>query len=276
MAGFGPAAGLSGRGDVVITVKKIFWFMPTGNEIMKLAGELLKAGDLNPGQRRRMLALLTNYFERVDPQNFDRDLAEKDWVIVLCDHKGEIQGFSTQMLLSTVTEGVNVRAIFSGDTIVDKQFWGDHALVKIWAQLIREVIRRFPDDKLYWFLISMGYKTYRYLPVYFYSFYPCGQQATPAFEQKILDRLAGEKFGPAYRRQDGVIHYQHPRECLRPGVADISAARLQDPHIKFFVERNPHFGAGDELACLVELKADNMKPFFRRIVFGRPQKEKVA
>jgi hypothetical protein len=40
-------------------------------------------------------------------------------------------------------------------------------------------------------------------------------------------------------------------------VARVDAARLQDPHVAFFVQRNPRHAEGDELACLTRVHPDN-------------------
>ena len=43
------------------------------------------------------------------------------------------------------------------------------------------------------------------------------------------------------------------KDRLRPGVADPPGGRLRDPHVRFFLERNPGHAAGDELCCIAPL-----------------------
>jgi len=43
---------------------------------------------------------------------------------------------------------------------------------------------------------------------------------------------------------------------------------MDDPHVAFFVRRNPGHARGDELACLCELNESNLTRAGRRMVFG--------
>ena len=41
---------------------------------------------------------------------------------------------------------------------------------------------------------------------------------------------------------------------------------MNDPHVAFFLKRNPGHGDGDELVCLTELSDDNLTRAGRRMV----------
>ena len=55
-----------------------------------------------------------------------------------------------------------------------------------------------PDSELYWLLTSKGYKTYRFLPVFFHQFYPCCAAETPALEKELLEGVASQRFGKRF------------------------------------------------------------------------------
>jgi hypothetical protein len=67
--------------------------------------------------------------------------------------------------------GRPVVAFFSGDTIVDAAAWGDggNALPRLFARHVFALAaaerRADPAAAVYWYLISSGYKTYRFLPI---------------------------------------------------------------------------------------------------------------
>ncbi|HEX2325326.1 MAG TPA: hypothetical protein VHQ00_07985, partial [Chloroflexota bacterium] len=100
----------------------------------RVAGEVRTVASLEACERRELLALLRRYFVGVSPGQFERDLAEKEWVILLRDAaSGATRGFSTLMRLETVLDGPGepagpggrrVVAFFSGDTVVDRAYWG--------------------------------------------------------------------------------------------------------------------------------------------------------
>ena len=63
------------------------------------------------------------------------------------------------------------------------------------------------------------------------------------------------------------MRFERP-QILRPHLAGIPPQRMDDPHVAFFVRRNPGHIRGDELACLCELSEDNLTRAGRRMVFG--------
>jgi hypothetical protein len=113
--------------------------------------------------------------------------------------------------------------------------------------------------KNYWLLISKGYKTYRFLPVYFKKFYPCPETEVPLFEKKVMDTFCTMKFGSHYDPLAGILHMVGERDYLKPGVAEITSARLKNKYIRFFVSKNPQHAEGDELVCITSLAKDNFK-----------------
>jgi len=57
-----------------------------------VTGTLLPRTDLTRSQRAAMLALMQEHFAGVTEELFDRDLAEKNWVILLEDDRGQLRG----------------------------------------------------------------------------------------------------------------------------------------------------------------------------------------
>jgi len=204
---------------------------------------VLPRAELTRRDRDAMFALYTTYFATGDRVTFERDLAEKEWVILLCDEDGAIAGFSTLMRMHVC--GATV--FFSGDTIVARHRWGSLDLPRLWAQHVFA----HAGASTYWFLISSGYRTYRFLPLFFREFYPRERGMKP-----LLDAIATTKFGESYDPATGVIRLATPAP-LRDGISD-PAERLHDPDVRFFVEANPGHANGDELACLVRVGADNL------------------
>ncbi|HEY9765983.1 MAG TPA: hypothetical protein V6C82_06440, partial [Chroococcales cyanobacterium] len=182
-----------------------------------------------------------------------------------------IYGFSTLCLMEEEVENISVRAFFSGDTIIDRAHWGSMALEKTWSRFAFSSVMRHPEYAWYWFLISKGYRTYRYLPVYLKHYYPCPEEGLPAFEKAVLDRLATRRFGEYYDPESGLIRYPTDYR-LRPGVGDITEKELKDERIAFFQQKNPGWANGDELACLASLSLGNLKRTGQRVL-GQEKKD---
>jgi hypothetical protein len=238
----------------------------------RLSGVVVRPDELSQSQRHQMYDLLEAYFVGTRRSQFDRDLAEKESVILLRDEiSGAIHGFSTFMRMFATIEDRPIVAFFSGDTIIAREYWGDTLLSRLWSQTIfaeAELIRiASPGAKIYWFLICSGYRTWRFLPVFFREFYPNPHSATPAFEQKILDVLGTKKFGEEYVSSCGVVRFHHPTP-LHPGVSDLTEERRRDKSIAFFERVNPGHARGDELACLTEISSQNLTRAGARMVGG--------
>jgi hypothetical protein len=46
----------------------------------------------------------------------------------------------------------------------------------------------------------------------------------------------------------------------------VEETRRKNPHISYFIGRNPGFIRGDELACLARVSPDNLTPIAHRIL----------
>ena len=231
-----------------------------------LSGCVRPVAEVTLAEREQMYALLKRYFCHVTQTQFEHDLAEKEWSILLTDSDtGQIQGFSTLMRLRVMVDDQPIVAFFSGDTIIDCHYWGETELPRLWAQHVFGLAETIHGARVYWFLISSGYKTYRFLPVFFRKFYPTCRCPTPPAVKRILDTLAWLKFPSEYDAERGLIRLAKAAP-LRPGVAEITERRLKNPHVAFFAKANPGYVYGDELACLVELTQANLTSAGRRML----------
>jgi hypothetical protein len=238
---------------------------------MRLAGRLVAASQVTRDERDCMFALMDQHYEQMARAAFEADLDEKHWVIQLLDPEtGTLCGFSTQMLLEVAAAGRPITALFSGDTIIARDRWGDSALAHVWGHLALSLIDAFPETDLYWFLISKGYRTYRFLPVFFHEFYPRHDVPTSTWAREALDALSRHKYPAQYDAAAGVVRADRSHYYLRKGVADITPERARDPHVQFFAERNPGHVWGDELCCLAPLTRANFTPAAYRVIGPEP------
>jgi hypothetical protein len=238
----------------------------------RLAGAVVPRAELGADERNQMYEVLHRHFAGTDRARFEADLLEKETVIVLRDREaGRIRGFSTLMRMAVRIEGSDVIAYFSGDTIIEPRYWGDSTLSRMWGAVVFGEADRLalesPDARVFWFLICSGYKTWRFLPVFFREFYPNADAPTPAFHRCLLDTLGRLKFGDEFIPDAGIVRFRHATP-LRDGVAEVTDGRLRDPQVAFFVRANPGYASGDELACITEVSRLNLTPAGRRMVGG--------
>jgi len=229
-----------------------------------LTARVRRRGELGHGDVLRMYVLYDCYYADTSFAQFAADLAAKDYVIELLCSAGELRGFSTVALLQCQAGGAARRAIYSGDTIIDHRYWGDQALAIAFCRLAGALKAAEPEQPLYWFLITKGHRTYRYLGAFSREYYPHPSRPTPPVLSQIIDALARSKFGADWKPDLGIVHFERPHGRLRADWTDPRPAVAARADVRFFLERNPGHAQGDELCCLTELAAPNLRAHARR------------
>lgn len=233
--------------------------------VSPLTATITPVRELGDSFAASMYALYSRYYDATSPALFCRDLRDKDYVVLLADERQALRGFSTLALQTFTFGGRTQRAIFSGDTIVERAHWGQQALPYAWLRFAGQLKQRNDTVPLHWLLIVKGHRTYRYLPAFARRFYPNWLHSTPLGVQTLLDHMARLRFGDYYDAARGLIRFPASRGHLKADWAEISAADRQKPAVRFFLERNPGYRRGEELVCTTELGADNLRPLARRL-----------
>ncbi len=229
-----------------------------------MKGNIRQCWDIDDATLAAMYALFREQFDGVPAEVFREDLGNKAWVLLLHDDDDALCGFSTMDLYDVDVDGRAVSVVYSGDTVVKSDTWRDSALSYYWMGAIDYLRRLHRKERLYWFLIVSGYRTYRFLPVYSQTFFPRHDRATPPDVQAIMDAAATARFGSNYDPATGIVRLDHPA-LLKGRFRGIPENRMQDPHIAFFAARNPGHDEGDELVCFAILAEDELTRLGRRM-----------
>ena len=225
----------------------------------------IPTSELSQEKISEMYDLFQSCYDQTTFNNFTHDLENKNWIVTLQDtNNQQIIGFSTLAFYNSTVGGKTIGVVYSGDTIINKKYWGTPELPKCW---IRTVLKLSEDcaEPQYWLLISSGYKTYRFLSVFYKEFYPHYNNATPEKFQRIMDHLAHERFGEDYHPVQGIVRFSSNATPLKNGIADIKPKRNHDEHVKYFIAKNPGSVDGDELVCLTVIHPDNFTPAGKRM-----------
>ncbi len=230
-----------------------------------LVSQTLPRSELSSEIIHEMFDVFCENFERSSLEIFERDLKDKNWVILIRDTGGNaLQGFSTLALYEMDYQGRRISVVYSGDTIIRREYWGTPELPRSWIHTVLEKSAHMPQP-LYWLLISSGYKTYRFLTVFYKEFYPRYDKPTPPEMQVMMEYLATQRFGSDHHCEEGVVRFRNGATPLRKGIAEVSDERLHDPHIAFYISQNPGHVNGDELVCITQLHPDNFTAAGRRM-----------
>jgi hypothetical protein len=227
---------------------------------------------LGQDTKSAMTALLHEHFVGVTRDLLEADLCDKSHAVLLFDRDDELAGFSTFALYAA--HGPNrhpATVVCSGDTIVATRARKSSLLASAWVRAVHELHAQSDRDDLYWLLITSGYRTYRFLPVFVKDFYPAAEQPPSPEMRACLDRLAQERWAEQYDPATGIVRLTHAQP-LRSDLSAVPEARRRDPHIAHFLRRNPGHARGDELASLARLNVENLTPAGLRMLDTNEQR----
>jgi hypothetical protein len=237
-----------------------------------LKGITVARQSLTGQQRARMLALMQVCYAGVSPERFERDLDEKQYVILLYARRtGELAGFTTVRVAEERVEGRAVEVVYSGDTVIHPDHWGQKELQIQFARFTSWRKLRRPLRPLLWLLLSGGYKTYLLSVNNFPLTLPRRGWEPPAERVTFLRELATRWFGSQYDAARGVLRFEGQHYRVRDGVAPIDRTAAAHPDIAFFAERNPGHVEGEELVCLTEIRLRDLARSVGRILVKQVQ-----
>jgi hypothetical protein len=213
-----------------------------------------------------MLGLYESLYVLPDQVIFRRDLAAKDEVLLLRAGE-ELVGFTTLQIYDFPFQGRTRRIVFSGDTVVHRDHWGQQALAAAWIRRMGRLHRQDQDLPLYWFLVVKGHRTFRFLPAFCTRFHPHWELSTEDLKA-LAEALALDHFGSEFDPESGLVRYAESRGHLSPEIAHPTETERRLPAVSFFLEKNPGYLHGDELVCLFEFTEGAMRPLTRRLFRG--------
>ena len=223
----------------------------------KLYSKTLKINDISSEDRQAMFDVFSNYYDNVSRETFEKDLEAKDVVFLLLDQREDrIRGFSTLVSLNYKKEnGDNVRGLFSGDTIVEKEFWGQGTLGVAFLKYLFMQKLQNPFKPLYWFLISKGFKTYLLMANNFSNQSPRYENVTLGISKILSTHLVLNSMGNIIRVNSDLLSLRKLREKTLLNWVSLRSLKMmiENPRIAYFSEKNPAWEHGDELCCLAEM-----------------------
>jgi hypothetical protein len=236
---------------------------------------VLRISTLTAEDKRLMFALFVRYYDDVTPEQFYRDLAEKTDVFYLQEvSTGRLVGFST--IKKTYLDKPHFCVcLFSGDTVIDKLYWGRKNLQIAFSRYIFNTKMQNFGRPVYWFLISKGFKTYMMLRRNFRISYPNFKRETPAPLQAVLQHFYENRYGCSYDPKTSLIQGSDIHGMVRNSLARPDPEDEFNPDIAFFLHKNPNYFRGVELACISEVCIRDFIGHFLKYLIVRLQQRKV-
>ena len=210
-----------------------------------------------------MFDLMQENYIGVNFETFREDLYAKSEIFLFFG-EGKIQGFTGLQFLKLNVENSELLIAYSGDTVLDKTYRGSLSIPVNWGRYMLGLSKS--HSKLYWLLTSKGFRTYRYLSVFFKEFIPMPEPSNYSLTM-LRENIAIHLFGSSYDSRKGILVRDNNVQTIKDIEIDKNAIKSSnDPFINFFEQSNPNFELGHELVCLAHFHSSNISPYILRIL----------
>jgi hypothetical protein len=198
---------------------------------------------------------LTSDFFDVERGYAEAELRKRQ-SIAMFRMNGALLGMAAIDVYPAKFRGRRLAIISTAHVLIRENWRGRNLIQKLGASTFLRARLRYPLRPIYWFFDTFSYKSYLLLPRNFRTFWPRFDQPTPEPRAALMDQLATQMYGPAWRPARGLAvrsGQKRMRESAAPLVLRPDAA----PDLQFFAHMNPGHAEGDMLVCLCPLTLSN-------------------
>lgn len=230
-------------------------------------GQYIEMEKIDLDRLKAMYSIYEQYYENTQFEIFVNDFKKKSGAMLIFNSKtDEVVGFSTVAVQHFYLNGKDYTVLFSGDTVILKEFWGNRTLQSTMLKLIIKLRVKYPFNEFYWLLISKGYKTYLLLANNYYVYYPHVNGENEHLSN-VIEHYCENFFGEYYDKEVGLLNFGDDYQPLKGEVAPITEEmRITNPKIDFFERKNPTWTTGTELPCIGRLGWKDLARFPTRFI----------
>jgi hypothetical protein len=232
----------------------------------KISTTVHATGTLTPRQWNDIWVLTQEFYD------VERDYAEAELRrrqrIALFHMNDALLGMAAIDRFPARFRGRDIIVISTTHVLLRENWRGRNLLQKLGLRTFLAERVRHPLTPIYWFFDASSYKSYLLLPRNFRQFWPRHGQATPEPYVALIDQLATQVYGPAWRPALGIV-VRSGQKRLRETAAPLILGRDSDPDLEFYARANPGHAEGDMLLCLCPLTLRNWLSLLRRAIRRR-------
>jgi hypothetical protein len=210
---------------------------------------------------------LTDEFYDVEREYAETELRRRQ-TIALFRLDGQLLGMACISVFPSRFRGRRIAVINTSHVLIRESWRGRNLLQKLGFLTFLRTRLRYPLRSIYWFFDTFSYKSYLLLPRNFRRFWPRFDEPTPEPRKALMDQLAVQLYGPAWRPARGVA-VRSGRKRMRPSAAPLVLTPEASPDLQFFASANPGHAEGDMLICLCPLSLGNWLTLARRALARR-------
>jgi hypothetical protein len=216
---------------------------------------------------------LTDGFYDAERAYAENELRKHQSIALFRSDYGELVGCVSLDNYTTQFRGREIAVIYTSHVLLLEAYRGQNILQKLGLASFLRMRARHPFMPIYWFYDTFSYKSYLLLPRNFSTFWPRHDQKTPEYESALIDQLASQMYGPAWRPARGIA-VRSGQKRLRAGVAPLEPSARSDADLAFYTATNPGHAEGDMLVCLCPLTLGNWLALARK-AFARLRRRRA-
>jgi hypothetical protein len=185
---------------------------------------------------------------------------------------GALLGMAAIDIHTTRFRGRRIVAISTAHVLIRENWRGRNLIQKLGLRTFLRTRLRHPFRPIYWFFDTFSYKSYLLLPRNFRTYWPRYDEPTPESRAALIDQLATETYGPAWRPARGIA-VRSGQKRLRETAAPLMLRPGAGPDLLFFAHMNPGHAEGDMLVCLCPLTLSNWLSVARKALERRGRRD---
>lgn len=192
---------------------------------------------------------------------------------VICRDRtdGSLRGVGLAGIDRRDLNGYKYTTIRVGLSFFQNYYQGGPILYYMIAYLLLKELILHPLTPLYTVGKAFTYKSYMLNCHAFPYGYPRYDKETPQFAKEIINEFARSIMTPSEEYDEDTFVLKRERSHVKTGVVEVSDKDLENPHIKFFVERNPGWTKGHQLIVLGQVRwIDILGIVWKSLVRSRP------
>ncbi len=224
---------------------------------------------ITPDEWDDIWALTSEFFD-VEREYAEAELRRRQ-SIAMFRQNGMLLGMAAIDIQPTAFRGRRLAVISTAHVLIRENWRGRNLIQKLGMRMFLRARLRYPFRPIYWFFDTFSYKSYLLLPRNFHTYWPRHDQPTPEPRAALLDQLATQTYGPAWRPARGLA-VRSGQKRLREMAAPVELRAGTDPNVQFFAQMNPGHAEGDMLICLCPLTLSNWLSVARKALERRARR----
>ena len=181
--------------------------------------------------------VLTSEFYDVEREYSESELRRRQSIAMF--RMGDaLLGMAAIDTYRTTFRGRAIVVLHTSHLLIREHWRGRNLVQKLGARTFLAARLRYPLRPIYWFYDALSYKSYLLLPRNFRTFWPRYDAPTPEPQAALIDQLATQAYGPAWRPARGVVVRSGQRR-LRSTTAPLILDSDSKPELDLFRPRQP-------------------------------------